>query len=245
MTAAGDSPTPAELDPADREMLVSRVVAAARQTPQDAAGRRLLVNAAGAVVIVAAVALAGVLVAVRLPGPTALESGPTTAEPTPSATSPTPSPSQPPTGAPSPGRMTWGLGGLSFTTPAGWHLTTAHRWTMPIGPIAFLSNAPVADPCSTELLQGDACWRPLAALPADGVLVTFSGSATLTTRDMWGKVTTAPPSARCAALGGEEQMGAVFGGFGVAACLRGPDLSAGEDAFRQIVASLLASAEAR
>lgn len=193
----------------------------------------------------AAVSIAGVLLAGRQPGPTTGQPGvvgaPSASVPA-SATAPA---SQPPTASPSPSSETWGFGRLSFTTPPGWSMVMAHRWTMPVGPIAFLANVPVADPCSTELLAGEACWRPVDALPPDGVLVTFSGMATVTPRDLVGKITTGPAEAACASLGGEERMGAPFGGFSVSACLRGPNLAAGEAAFREIVASLLASTASR
>lgn len=240
MTATG--PTRADLDPVDRELLVSRVVAAALLTEQDGPRRSSLL--AGAVVglaLVAALSVAGVILSARLPGP-----GQAGVGGEPMATAPDSAPASPsPMISASPTAMTWDFGGQSFTTPAGWHLTWAHRWTAPIGPIAFLANTPVSDPCSTQFLAYDACWKPLEALPADGVLVTFSGSAGLTTRDMWGKVTTGAADASCASLGGDEQMGAVFDGFGVSACLRGPDLASGEAAFREVVASLLESAASR
>lgn len=244
MMGAGDGPVRVDLDLADRDLLVSRVIAVARRTPQDPPpGRRLWAGAAGGLALVATIALLGGLLSARPPGPTAEEAS--AAAPA-SAAGPAASPSVPvPTAAPSASTMTWNVGGRSVVTPAGWHLAMAHRWTMPVGPMAFLSNAPVVDPCSTELLPGSACWKPLLALPAGGVLVTFSGSAVLTPSDLWGKVSTGAADAICSSLGGETQMGAAFGGFVVRACLRGPDVSAGEDVFRQIVASLLASTSSR
>jgi hypothetical protein len=134
--------------------------------------------------------------------------------------------------------VTWNLGGVSLVTPAGWHLVVPRVWTAPVGPRAFLSNVAIADPCATVFVGGDACWKPLASLPPDGILVTLSGSATLGLPGASPVVTTHRPGPVCASLGGDEEMGAGFPGFGLGACLRGPDLAAGEAAFRDLVASV-------
>ena len=82
-----------------------------------------------------------------------------------------------PTATPVPD-ITRQFGDLSFVTPADWNIVVAREWSAPIGPRLFLSNAPIADPCAAASLAQE-CWKPLAELPADGILVTLSGSALL------------------------------------------------------------------
>jgi hypothetical protein len=130
------------------------------------------------------------------------------------------------------------FGDLSIVMPADWQVVSPKVWTEPVGPRLFLSNAPISDPCPTAFAPGDACQKPLAALPPDGILVTFSGSATLGLSHAHTAVIVFPPTDTCAALGGERELGTGFAGFGVSACLRGPDLATNEALFRGLVASV-------
>lgn len=130
------------------------------------------------------------------------------------------------------------LGDLSMVMPADWKVLWPRVWIAPVGPRVFLSNAPIADPCPTAFLNGDECWKPLTELPPGGILVTVGGSAILGASDSSPVVTSRPVGQVCKALGGEREMGAVFSGFGITACLRGPDLAASEAVVRDLVASI-------
>ena len=128
------------------------------------------------------------------------------------------------------------FGSLSFMAPADWQIVLPKVWTAPVGPRVFLSNASISDPCPTEF--SDACWRPLAALPPTGILVTIGGSATAQPFDATPEVIVDSVSEICRTLGGERQLHASFAGFWVTGCLRGPDLATNETAFRELVASI-------
>ena len=130
------------------------------------------------------------------------------------------------------------LGGLSIVTPADWQIVLPRVWTAPIGPRVFLSSSPISDPCPNAFTAGDACQKPLAALPPNGTLVTIWGSATVQPSDASQAVAAGPAGQTCAALGGERALRAAFPGFVITACLRGPDLATNEVLFRAMVASV-------
>jgi hypothetical protein len=152
-----------------------------------------------------------------------ITSSPTTAAPT--------------TAAPTVGSalVTRTFGTLSIVMPANWQVVSPVVWARPVGPFLFLSDTPIADPCPTAFATGDVCWMPLAALPPDGILVTLGGSAFPVPPT---PVSVLPLTDTCRALGGEKQLGAGFTGFGVSACLRGPDLATNEALFRSMVDSI-------
>lgn len=148
--------------------------------------------------------------------------------------------SAPSSGAPSPtppGDVTRVFGNLSFVAPADWAIVAPHVWTAPTGPRLFLSNAPIADPCPTEWV-GIQCWLPLTTLPADGILVTFEGSATLGPPNPTPISVARSAEGQCAQIGGDREYGVPFQGFGVDACLRGPDLEANAAAVARLVGSI-------
>ncbi len=120
--------------------------------------------------------------------------------------------------------------------PAGWYAIRPHIWTLPVGPQLFASNVPIADPCPVEHLSADACQRPLAGLPENGILVTLNGSAVLMATKNFGIITTTAASSVCASLGGDVAMWAPVNGGLLSACIRGPDIAEFANAFRQIVA---------
>jgi hypothetical protein len=155
---------------------------------------------------------------------------------------PTRSPAQSPTATPTPSptaaaEVTQHVWGLSFVTPASWHLVEPRVWTYPVGPRLFLSSAAIADPCPSVFLQAQ-CLKPLAELPPGGILVTFGGSATLNPPNPTPIPIALLAGGLCAEIGGERELRASFPGFGVTACLRGPDLAANDAAFRRLVASI-------
>jgi len=155
-------------------------------------------------------------------------------------TSPQPSPSAAltPTPMPTPSAVvTTFFGSMSFVMPASWQEVTPRVWTVPVGPRLFLSNAPIADPCALSE-RGPECWKPLAELPPSGILVTFAGSATTTLPNPSPVAQEIAVSGWCQEIGGERALTSNFPGFGVIACLRGPNLAANEALFDQLLISM-------
>ena len=189
------------------------------------AGPRL----AASVVLVLVLAGAGILVVATRPQDSAITPGSlATAQVSPTTTA---SPTEP-------GLVTRDLDGLSLLMPADWKVVRPHVWILPTGAFAFLSNAPISDPCPTTFLTDDACWKPLGSLPADGILVSLVGSALLQRADASPAVIAGPVGQTCAAMSGERELHAQFSVFVVTACLRGPDLATNEAIFRELVLSI-------
>ena len=143
---------------------------------------------------------------------------------------------QPTGSAPSADRLADTFGNWRFFRPAAWNEIHPHVWTAPTGPRLFLSNASISDPCASAP-QGD-CFRPLAELPANGILVTFEGAAVLSPPNPSPNPSAAPAGGTCKKMAGDVQMSVLLPGFGISACLRGPDTSTNEAAFRALVASM-------
>lgn len=129
------------------------------------------------------------------------------------------------------------VGGMSFVIPASWQEITPRVWTMPVGPRLFLSNAPIADPCAASW-RGEKCWKPLGELPSDGILVTFAGSGTAEISSPSPVPQEIAVSGKCQDMGGERELATSSLGFGVSACLRGPNLAANEALFHQLLSSM-------
>lgn len=129
------------------------------------------------------------------------------------------------------------VGGMSFAIPASWQEVRPRVWTMPVGPRLFLSNAPIIDPCASSF-RGDKCWKPLAELPSDGILVTFAGSGTAEISSPSPVPQEIAVSIGCREMGGERELATSFLGFGISACLRGPDLATNEALFDQFLSSM-------
>ena len=142
--------------------------------------------------------------------------------------SPAPSPSPSPT---SQAEVVQYLGGLSFVTPADWHLLPSSFAILP-GPVLFVGNATLADPCPTVLVV-NGCIR----LGPNQILATFS-SVAITGLNPVRDVTASAPDAQCAEIGGERQLNVRLDSLYLTACLRGPDFDANESAFRRLVASV-------
>lgn len=154
--------------------------------------------------------------------------------PSPGGTASSPSPLPSPSGK---DEITFQMGPFSIVIPSNWHMITHTVGSTPAGPFIFLSNVAIADPCPIKFL-GAQCLRPLAQLPPDGIVVTFDGSATSTLPNPTPIPTNEALGGACAAMAGERELGVRFQGFGVTACLRGPDFTANETAFNRLVASI-------
>jgi hypothetical protein len=140
--------------------------------------------------------------------------------------------------APSPNPEVVGsFGEWAFKMPSTWNVVWPHIWTAPVGPVLFLSDAAIADPCPTQP-GPTSCWLPLTQLPANGILVTFSGSAVLRLPSASPVPTVRKAGWPCLDVGGDEEIGTMFPGFGVNACLRGPRLASNEAAFRHFVSTM-------
>ncbi len=127
----------------------------------------------------------------------------------------------------------------TFMAPASWHVLTPRIWTAPVGPLLFLSDAPIADPCPTEARAAATdCWKPLATLPPGSILVTFAGSGTLQLANPTPKPSEIAPQDWCAEIGGDHESVTRFPGYVVSACLRGPDTATNQALFAGLVASL-------
>jgi hypothetical protein len=199
--------------------------------PRPIRGRSAARSRLGGIGVAAMLAAAGIVVALVGRGPSSLA--------TPTAPG---SPMQSPRGG-SPdvnsprAAETLDVDGLSIDVPPGWQVVRPHVWDPRFGPRAFLSNAPIADPCPTSAADDDTCWRPLSTLPRGGILVTVGTvenphlpMPTPTTR-------TLAPDITCAELHGDETLTAVFRPFALNACVSGPALDEAAEIFRKIVDS--------
>lgn len=135
------------------------------------------------------------------------------------------------------------VGLLTVTHPAAWRVVAGPE-SVPNRPVPlfYLSDVPLTvRPCpapdpKTGAFQG--CPEPVAALPAGGVLVTFSpnfGSLLETNPPL---ITVGAPDASCLAVGADAQVYSATAGTVVTACLRGPDLAANEAEVRVVISSL-------
>ena len=140
----------------------------------------------------------------------------------------------PPTPA---GEQTYQFSGLSMHLPADWRVVEPHVWTAPVGPRLFISSAPIADPCADKFRTAD-CWRPLAELPENGILITFAGSAVASLPNPTPVPIEQVASGPCGLLGGERELVASFPGYSVSACLRGPADQANEAVYRAILTEI-------
>lgn len=128
------------------------------------------------------------------------------------------------------------FGDISWLMPASWQEVTPRSWTAPVGPLLFLSNAPIIDPCASSY-RGTECLKPLAKLLSGGILVTFGGSATVGTPNQLIPQDVALLR-ECQDMGGEREMWGFFHGAGINACLRGPNFTANQALFQQMMSSM-------
>ena len=128
------------------------------------------------------------------------------------------------------------FGEMSWVMPASWQEVTPRSWSAPVGPLLFLSNARIIDPCASSY-RGTECWKPVTKLPSGGILVTFAGSATVGTPNLLVPQVVAV-SRICQDMGGEREFVAFFLGAGINACLRGPNFAANESLFQHLVSSV-------
>lgn len=128
------------------------------------------------------------------------------------------------------------FGNISWLMPASWQEVRPRTWAAPVGPLLFLSNARIIDPCPSSY-RGTECLKPLTKLPPDGILVTFGGSATVGTQDQLIPHQSALHR-ECQDMGGEREMWTFFSGVGINACLRGPIFSTNQTLFQQMMSSL-------
>ena len=127
-------------------------------------------------------------------------------------------------------------GNISWVMPASWKKVIPRVWTAWVGPLVFLSNARIIDPCASSF-RVNACRKPLTKLPPDGILLTFQGSAVVL-----------PPNSKvpvkvavrrdCQDMGGELEFVNFFHGVVIDVCLRGPDFTANEALFQQMMSSM-------
>jgi hypothetical protein len=140
------------------------------------------------------------------------------------------------------------VGRLTVTHPVAWQVVAGPKAVPGLSvPLFYLSNVPLAvGPCPTPAPKSgvlfSGCPEPLSALPADGVLVTFSPNSGGLFEGIPPQITVGAPEASCRAIGAEAQVYSATAGTVVIACLRGPDLSPGEAAIRSVIASLAAVA---
>ena len=66
------------------------------------------------------------------------------------------------------------LGNISWLMPGSWRVVRPRSWTAPVGPLLFLSNARIIDPCASSY-RGTECLKPVTKLPPGAILVTFGG----------------------------------------------------------------------
>jgi len=135
------------------------------------------------------------------------------------------------------------VGLLTVTHPAAWRVVAGPE-SVPNRPVPlfYLSAVPLTvRPCPTPdpktgTFQG--CPEPLAALPAGGVLVTFSPNFGGLLEANPPLITVGGPDASCRAVGADAQVYSATAGTVVTACLRGPDLAANEAEVRVVINSL-------
>ncbi len=147
-------------------------------------------------------------------------------------------------------------GSVRWSFPASWHVTG----TVPVQPggkegITFVSPEPIAVNCSVDPPSLEACW-PLQRLSSDGLLVAWiplRGLSPQPTATAWTALVSNGATARvrrevpgiCGELGGDETLTAIAptlpdgsGDHQLVSCLRGPDLTSGEAAVREILGSV-------
>ena len=157
--------------------------------------------------------------------------------------------------------------GISFDRPASWTrwLPNAHD---PIndGPLIYLSTDPLLPTCATTPQgspnpadsRGRACDWPLAELAPNGVLVTWlttrilaplpSAGEAVEVNGATGRLEIEKPGS-CSAVGADETLDVLvpigqpkpWSNIAMVACLRGPDLAAGEAQVRAMLASATVS----
>lgn len=128
------------------------------------------------------------------------------------------------------------LGDISWLMPASWNKVIPKIWTAPVGPLLFLSNAQIIDPCASAY-RGSECWKPLTKLPVDGILVTFEGSATIQVESLALVFVELAVSRKCQDMGGGREIATYSHGLGIDACLRGPNFAANEAQFKELVST--------
>ena len=155
-----------------------------------------------------------------------------------SIASPQPLPSATPARSPATGAVVaTSFGGVSFVMPASWQEVRPRIWGMPAGPRLFLSNASITDPCAVSP-RGEECWKPLAELPPDGILVTFTSSAGLMLPNPSPTPHEIVVGGWCEEMGGERSLESSFLPFAFSACLRGPEFATNEALFAQVLSSM-------
>lgn len=123
--------------------------------------------------------------------------------------------------------------GLIFTRPAKWIVVDPLAATAP-GPVFYLTDGMPVTQCPPQGM----C-IPVAALPVNGLLITFVRGATLFPPDEEEQpVQRVDASAYCQGLGADEILTARRVAVGVTACLRGPDLASAERALDGLLASM-------
>jgi hypothetical protein len=132
---------------------------------------------------------------------------------------------------------TLAIPGLTLALPAGWQVVLSHIWDSRGGPRAFLSDAAIADPCPTSVMNDLACWEPLSVIPPGRMLVTVDAIETGHLPAPEPTIRTLAPDSICAALKGDATLTAVFRGFALNACAREPALEVAAATFRAIVDS--------
>lgn len=129
------------------------------------------------------------------------------------------------------------LGNISWLMPGSWQVVRPRTWTAPIGPLLFISNARITDPCASSN-RGTDCWKPLTKLPLNGILITFGGSAIVQTDSLTPIFVALAVSRKCQEMGGVREIATFSLGLGIDACLGGPDFAANEALFKQLVSSM-------
>lgn len=129
------------------------------------------------------------------------------------------------------------FGDMSWVMPESWQEVTPRTWTAPVGPLLFLSNTRIIDPCASSY-RGTDCWKPLTKLPSDGILVTFAGSAIVQIESLTLVFVELAVNRKCQDMGGGREIATFSLGLGIDACLRGPDFAANEALFKQLVSSM-------
>jgi len=128
------------------------------------------------------------------------------------------------------------FGNISWHMSASWQELRPRTWTAPVGPLVFLSNARITDPCPSSY-RGTECLKPLTKLPPNGILITIGGSATVGTKNQMVPHQSALHR-ECQDMGGERESWTFFEGFGINACFRGPNFTTNQTLFQQMMSSL-------
>jgi hypothetical protein len=144
--------------------------------------------------------------------------------------------------APSTALTTESVGQINVTYPADWHLDVSPTvGANQPGPRFYLSDSPlVVGPCptadpATGVLPG--CPLPLAALPASGVIVSFSPNPGVA-ESLPPPITIEAPDRACASVDGDAQVSSAAAGMVIVACLRGPAIATHEAEVWAVINSL-------